>query len=261
MADQSLPVINMLWIGDALGVIERLSMISFMRQGHQVRLHHYGRVENIPAGVVEADAGVIMPYEQALGWQAHKYGGTFAVAADYFRMRLMQQGAGVWSDCDMVCIKPITIESGVVMGYENDDIINNAILFFDQSSPIPTRIVASFGPNRIPDWFPLARRVRWWRQRLLFQRFGPQDFRWGTFGPSALTSLANEYGVAHLAAPIDVYYPLPWPQWHRLHEPGSSFEEYTTERTKAVHLWRTCHAGERPHAKSAIGRMAANFGL
>ena len=56
-----LDIIQSLWIGDSLSVMERLSLSSFLKNGHEVHLYTYGGVKGVPAGVVVKDAAEIVP--------------------------------------------------------------------------------------------------------------------------------------------------------------------------------------------------------
>lgn len=256
---RALVTVNMLWIGERLGVVERLSILSYLQQGHPVRLHVYGEVQDVPDGAELADANETMPFDMAMSLWIPLNGGSYALASDYFRMKLMQSGAGLWSDSDMICLCPIEVE-GNLFGLETDASINTAILRLDPDSPIVRDILAGFSPNHVPYWLPAARQVRWWARKLTFRPFGATDFRWGTLGPRALTGLARRYGVDHLAAPVDVYYPLPLERWREAFEPGGCFDEFVTERSRTIHLWHSHIEDATPPPSSAVGRLAARLG-
>ena len=51
----------MLWIGSRLSALERLSIASFLANGHPVHLYAYGPIEGIPAGTTLRDAREILP--------------------------------------------------------------------------------------------------------------------------------------------------------------------------------------------------------
>ncbi|HET7290318.1 MAG TPA: hypothetical protein VFJ67_07775, partial [Thermodesulfobacteriota bacterium] len=61
-ADTTLPVIQSMWIGSELSVMEQLSIISFLSNGHSYHLYTYNEVKNVPEGVTLKDAnGIITP--------------------------------------------------------------------------------------------------------------------------------------------------------------------------------------------------------
>ncbi len=54
-------IIQSLWIGGSLGKMEQLSAKSFIDHGHTYHLYTYGKVENIPEGVIVKDGNEIVP--------------------------------------------------------------------------------------------------------------------------------------------------------------------------------------------------------
>src|SRR5205809_258622 len=54
-------VFQTLWIGPRLSTLERLSLTSFVENGHRVHFYSYGPVEGIPTGVKQRDARAIVP--------------------------------------------------------------------------------------------------------------------------------------------------------------------------------------------------------
>lgn len=255
-----LPVVNMLWIGAELGMVEHLAMISYMKQGHTVRLYVYDTLDSVPNGVELLDAGQFMPFDIAQSLWVRHNGGSWALASDYFRLKLMQAGAGLWSDTDMICLHPIRHENSPLFGWESTTSINTALLYLEPGSPIVADVLAALRPSRVPYWMPLRRQLKWWGRRLRSKPFDPTSFRWGMYGPEAMTALAKRYRITHRAQPVDVFYPVPLAQWQIPFSPNSSFDQFITERTKAIHLWHSRFGGSRPPSSSAIGKLAASLG-
>jgi hypothetical protein len=251
--------INMLWIGSALGIIEKISIRSFQQQGHMVRLHTYEEVAGVPDGVEIVDASTTAPWDTMAPLVALNH----QRASDFFRYRLMRAGAGIWADTDFVCLAPLKVFNGILMGFETPTSINSALLYLDGTSPILKEALRGMRPGKIPSWIPPRARRTAQLKRLLRMPIGPETYRgWTTFGPMAVTELARTHGLSHLAEPVDVYYPLPYERWRDVWEPGSSFETYRTERTKAIHLWHSAHGDAKaPPASSALGRIAAELGV
>jgi hypothetical protein len=63
---------------------------------------------------------------------------------------------------------------------------------------------------------------------------------WGTTSPRALTALAREYGIYHLAEPQERFYPVPWQRADWILDPSIDLEDVITDGTVAVHLWNRC---------------------
>lgn len=256
------PVICMFWLGPTISFIEQLSMLSFLRAGHPVHLYAYGDIRNVPEGVVVQDANAVAPFDLI---RTFRYpGGSYALAANYIRLLLLQRGLGVWADADMICLRPVEPLGDHLFGWESALVVNNAILSLPPASPIIAEILDMFRPNAIPAWIGLNRKRQLWMKRLVGRTFYPQDHRFATFGPTALTYLVRKYGLLERAAPVEVYYPLSYDDALLAFEPGASLEPFITERSVTLHLWHN-RLGEllhtRPPSTSPLGRMLSDYGI
>ena len=62
----NLPIIHALWIGNKLGPISRSCLQSFVMRGHEVHLHTYGDIDDLPDGVNQVDANLIISAEKII---------------------------------------------------------------------------------------------------------------------------------------------------------------------------------------------------
>ena len=77
-----------LWVGPRLSTMERLSIESFLRNGHEYDLYTYGPVDGVPRGAAVLDAAAVVP--QALVAEFRCGGGPCAAAiSDAFRFKLL----------------------------------------------------------------------------------------------------------------------------------------------------------------------------
>ncbi len=232
----SLTPVNMLWVGPSLGRIELLSIASFLSAGHKVKLHTYGGIANAPRQVETCDAALLMPFAEAEALR-HRKTGSFALASDLFRYRLMAAGAGLWSDTDMVCLRPVDLAGSHIYGWESKRNINGALLYLAKDSPLLADLLNSFRASYVPPWLSLKRALPFHAKRLLRQGFGPADLPWGAFGPRALTHLARRHGLAGQAQVREAFYPLPLRDALRIFEPGFVLPETDMQKAYAIHLW------------------------
>src|SRR5205823_1893528 len=65
-------IIQGLWIGPQLSIMEQLSIASFLRNGHDYHLYIYNELPNVPKGVVIRDASEILPASAWSVCQARK---------------------------------------------------------------------------------------------------------------------------------------------------------------------------------------------
>jgi hypothetical protein len=232
----TLRAVNMLWVGPSLGRIERLSINSFVQAGHRVRLHSYSEIRNVPGEVERCDAALLMPLEETEALRYRKTG-SYALASDLFRYRLMQAGEGIWSDTDVVCLRPVAFAGAHVFGWESDRLINGALLYLDRESPLLADLIASFRPNHIPAWLGLKRSLPFRIRQLTRREFLPADLPWGTYGPRAITCMARKHGAAGEAQKRAVFYPLRLRDAERIFESGFSLPDADMDAACAIHLW------------------------
>lgn len=226
-----------LWIGDALGPVERACLRSVLNQGHQLTLYCYRKPEGIPHGVQIRDAHDILPASEIF---FHR-NGSIAAFADWFRLELQRRGLGTWVDTDVYLLSPLDAERPYLFGEEEQPSgINNAVLRLPADAPLLAALLDIFKTRRIPSWFPP--RI-YWRARLREMIGGRVDFTdlpLGSTGPFALTAAARRFGVAGEALPVDVFNPVAWDKAGWIRDPAIRLESVITKRTVAVHLWNEC---------------------
>lgn len=107
MTNNTLPTINALWIGSELNLIASACLKSFLKYGHIVNLYTYGNIVNVPNGVNIIDGSHIIPKEKIV---KHQKTGSYALFSDIFRYVLLSKiNQGIYVDCDVYCLKPITM--------------------------------------------------------------------------------------------------------------------------------------------------------
>jgi hypothetical protein len=93
-------IIQGLWIGPRLSRFEHNSIKSYLKQGYEYHLYTYGKVDNIPDGVIIKDGNEILDKKYIF-----HYEGSIAPFSDLFRYKLLFERGGVWTDCDIICVK------------------------------------------------------------------------------------------------------------------------------------------------------------
>jgi hypothetical protein len=178
------------------------------------------------------DAGEILSENRII---RHKTG-SVALFANWFRYELQRRALGTWVDTDAYLLKPLESEKPYLMGFESEQ-INNGLLRIPADSPILPPLLALFEEKSVPSWLPLrAWLAAWWRL-ISTGRSGLALMPWGSAGPRALTALAERHGVAALAEPPEVLYPVRWQDAEWIRDPAVKLEDVITERTVSVHLW------------------------
>lgn len=120
--------VNGLWIGGQLGPIERLTIKSFQKHGHEFILWHYDPITKAPAGTIFADANELVPRDKVFRYDplaGHmktnvppvcKPGGkgSYAGFSDIFRYKLLHDIGGWYVDMDVTCLKPFDFDTEYV---------------------------------------------------------------------------------------------------------------------------------------------------
>ncbi|WP_181592019.1 glycosyltransferase [Mesorhizobium atlanticum] len=250
------PVVNALWIGNALDDINAACLRSFALAGHRVRLHCYGAPRNVPPEVETFDASALMPKERVVYYKSN---GSPALFSNFYRLKILEAGLGVYIDCDVFCLKPIP-QRDYIFGYQSDVEINNAVLKLPANSDVLREaLTMTNDPFYIAPWLSKKKQ----RQHRLRKAIGLpihiSHYQWGKLGPEAITYFLGKAGLNHHAATIDVFYPVHYGQVSLLLDPELSLSDVVTPRTLCVHLFdrmlrRRLDGGAIPEG-SPLGEM------
>jgi hypothetical protein len=226
--------IQMLWVEGPLSPLERLSIASFMQCGHPVHLYVYGQVDGVPEGVTVLDGRSILPEGRICryGPAAGPGAGSLALFANLFRYALLDRQGGVWSDCDIVCLKPLedAVAADYVIATEYRDntrqvaLANNCLLKVPARSPF------------IAECNAIAMSV------------DVEKSRWGELGPRMVTALVGKHALERFLAPPWRFSPLGWWEFRRLVEDTAlQWPDVTLALHSFNEMWR--RAGLDKHAR------------
>jgi hypothetical protein len=225
-----------LWIGDGLGPVERACLRSIARHGHKMVLYCYTELEGVPAEVEVRDASEILPYETVSEpWVARA-----DLYSDWFRYELLRRGLGTWVDTDVYLLSPIDTRSDYLFGFQSPTELNNAVFRMPADSPMLPRFLEPFLKRQTPNWLPWYKYAPRRARELLTGKVDLTDLPWGTTSPVALTALAREFGLTHLAEPQERFYPVPWQRADWIRDPTIAVDDVISHGTVAIHLWNYC---------------------
>lgn len=262
----TLPTIVSFWHGP-MSWLEHLSIKSFRRHGHPVAVYSYAPIADLPAGAEWRDAGQVLPEDRLVFYKGN---GTPAVFSDRFRLELLRQGAGVYSDLDVYCIKPIPAPRRYLMAFEHPRSINNAVLFIAPDAPLLGDLLSVFAPIRSQVWLPYltpVRRLEVAVRRGLGERLPVENMQFGASGPMPLTYYVRKRGLEDQVLPPASFYPVPYGHIPALMKSGSSMDGAVSDTTYAIHLWRSqlTQRGRsglpRPEPGSVMANLCAREGL
>lgn len=235
-----------LWIGEALGPVERACLRSVLRQGHTLALYCYGKLDGIPDGVEIRDASEILP-ESAI---VRHRSGSVALFSDWFRFALQRRALGTWLDTDNYLVAPLDMERPYLFGKQIVDppgvrrrqreMIAAGVLRLPPDSPMLPPLLGLFEGRTTPDWLPWPWKVRRKVASWIGRTTNVSRLPWGIAGPFAVAALAERYGLSGYAAATEVFNPVPWYKARWILDPKIALEDVVTERTVGVHLSNEC---------------------
>jgi hypothetical protein len=231
-------VLNSLWVGDQLGILEQLCIRSALAAGHPFHLYSYepSKLRGVPDGVEVRDAAEVMPRERMI---AYAECNSYALGANFWRYELLGLGLGYWVDLDVLIIKPFDFEQDYVFGAEQEGTINTAVLLAPKDSPLVKDLKDLPERVRCPPWYGPRRSVQYYLRRI---RQGPlrlEDYPWGTFGPGMMGYLVGRHDLAKFVQPHPVLYPVSWRNAKALYGPRQQVEAMLSEETRAIHLYNS----------------------
>lgn len=210
MTNRQHDLIQSLWIGTELSVMEQLSISSFLHNGHPYHLYTYEAVRNVPQGGELMDAEQIVPRAKAF-----QYTGTpsWAGFANSFRYRLLLEKGGWWADTDLICLEPFDFKSDYV--------------FSSQFSL--GRQMTNIGAIKCPANSALMQ-YNW----DVCQSKDPAKLYWGETGPELMEQSVIRHGLENFVQPWSVFCPIGFREWR---EVLSANPPELPSDTVAVHLW------------------------
>ncbi|MEP7239427.1 MAG: hypothetical protein ABI697_00950 [Devosia sp.] len=231
-----LPTVCSFWHGD-LDWLGRLCIASYLDRGHPFELYCYESVGPVPKGCVLRDAESVMPRADMFFYKGNR---TPAVFADLFRLKLMQQEAGIWVDCDCFCLQPYEGLGDYIFGIESHvDAVNNAVFRCPPQGKLLDALFTTFEPGSLPAGMPWARALEVRVRRLLGQEVPAHHMQFGSTGPWPLTHHLKRLGLFRLAQPKTVFYPLDYTTAPELLKPEIDIGQWTTPNSLSAHFWHS----------------------
>jgi hypothetical protein len=205
-------VIQGLWIGDEMSAVERLSITSFILNGHTFELYSYGPIAGIPKGTQLRNAAEILSSDRVFRYREHA---SYAGFSNFFRYKLLSERGGWWVDLDSVCLKPFDFDDQFV---------------FSSEQLLDGRQVPNVGCIKAPRGSGIMDEL--WRS---CQGMDPAQISWGDTGPRLLRQVLPRFGLEASVQESHVFCPVGFAEWERLLDPSAEWSFPAS--TRAVHLW------------------------
>ena len=204
-ATPSLPKVASLWIGSELGLIEQLTIQSFLAHGHSFTLFTTEEVQGIPAGTVVRNANEIFHCQHVV--RDYKTGSP-AIHADMFRYAMLAKTELMWVDMDVLCLRPFYPNSPYVFAFEDENTVNNAVLRLPKDSPTLAALLAYQPETKgYPPFFSTGRKIRYWLKSG-GKKPSINKWPWGSIGPKGLSYHLRQNKEINHAQNQEAFYSL-----------------------------------------------------
>ena len=207
-----IPDIVTFWHGP-LDRLRQTCLKSQLAAGHKVIVYSFDAIPNLPDGVYHAAAEAILPHAFAAKLRPPQPDGswrdwTTLQFSDFFRMRLMGRGAGLWLDADVLLLKPVELDPAKpYFAWERPRQLGNSVLYLPSGDPIVAAFEKLMQQDELrPEWLSLKHRLTLLARRLRGGSNRVPDLRVAIYGPAALTALANRTGSSRDALPKRSFY-------------------------------------------------------
>lgn len=204
-------IIQGLWIGPELSVMEQMSIGSFLLNRHEYHLYVYDEPKNVPVGTVIKHAVEILPASRIF---QYKHFPTYAGFANFFRYKLLLERGGWWADTDTICLKPFDFPEQHVFATEicnGQEVVTSGIIKAPKGSP--------------------AMAYAW----EVCQTKEPDKLGWGETGPRLMGEAVERFSLGEYRQPAHVFCPLDYSNWAQILEPDGNAT--LDKRSYAIHLW------------------------
>jgi len=232
-----------MWYGQQLGDLERITINSYLKNGHTFTLYLYDKSIVVPEGVNVLDANKIINSSMVFGenkrWQ---------VFSDIFRYKMLMETDYTWVDMDAVCLKSDWDFPEYLFGWEYPEgqyrYINNAVIRLPKNSEALKFMydyAISYNKNNL-DFF--------------MDRGCPTDL-----SSKLLEITAKKFDLYKYVQDESVFYPVPEANWY------ISEDEYTidkvhklTENSHTAHISRSMLSSLTIPNISYLGYLADKYG-
>ena len=246
-----LPEIVTFWHGP-MDALRQTCLRSQLAAGHKVTVYSFDPIPGLPAGIATAEAEAILPHVFSERLRPPQPDGswrdwTILQFSDFFRMKLMAKGLGLWLDADVLLLKPVEINPAKpYFAWERQRQLGNSVIYL----PPEHGIVAAFEElmeqeELTPNWLSVRHRITFMMRRLRGGSNRLSDIRVAIYGPAALTALARRTGELHNALPKQSFYAV-HAEPKLFFDPSNYLDLVTNPEIIGLHISPKGRGGEKP---------------
>lgn len=203
-------IIRSFWNGGPLSNLEKLSIYSFIKNGHEVEVFVYDQLIQLPIEVKKRDAREILSCDNLFIDSR----GTYSSFSDWFRFKMLFELGGWWTDLDSICLRPFNIVDKYCFSSEGDE--QNYLV---NCGNIKAPKGASFLAESLYEIGKLIRK---------------KDYTWGKYGINLMRQVLLNYEYQPYLYPPSFFCPIYYSQVSKI---ISGEIVNISDNAYAVHLW------------------------
>jgi len=245
------PDIVTFWHGP-MDALRQTCLRSQLAAGHKVTVYSFDTIPGLPAGIANADAEAILPHAFSERLRPPQPDGswrdwTTLQFSDFFRMKLMAKGLGLWLDADVLLLRPVEIDPAKpYFAWERPRQLGNSVIYLPAEHGIVTAFEELMEQEELtPNWLSLRHRITFMMRRLRGASNRLSDIRVAIFGPAALTALARRTGELQNALPKQSFYAV-HAEPKLFFDPSSYLDLVTNPDIIGLHISPKGRGGEKP---------------
>jgi hypothetical protein len=204
-------IIQSLWVGSELAIMEQMSANSFVKNGHEFHLYLYDDIA-VPDGVVVKDANEILPSSEIFCYGEHTgmFKGSLAAFSNLFRYELLLKRGGYWVDLDIICLKFFDFSEPYVFGKVDECEVGSAVIKTPKNCDLSRFFMDEC------------------------RRKDLNKINHGEIGPDLVTRGIFNFTLQRYIKDANIFYPIHWSRHVDLFNPHKCT---VCESSYAVHLW------------------------
>lgn len=202
---------------DDFGVMEELSINSYLMNGHKFHLYTYDDNLRVPKGVILYDANEIFEIQKNLLMTINK-----SLFLDFFRCQLLYVKGGWWVNLDTVCLKPFNFKHKYIFSSILDyDSLNGTC----NSNKISTHIIKT--PNSADFLYDFLNYIR---------LRGLNNLRIGEISVNFFNTVLFNYEFKNNIKQTNVFSPYHYHEVYEIVKPLGNIK--FNDKTYAISLWK-----------------------
>ncbi|WP_158968959.1 hypothetical protein [Chachezhania sediminis] len=255
------------WHSGRVHNLGALCLASWLDHGFEVDLYSFDTPDNVPPGVTVKDAEPVLSRSYIDRLKPVLYaergpGQSIVNFSDLFRIRMMEDGLGLWLDTDILLFRGFEVDPAKpYFAWEDGHRIGSPVFYLPQGSPmIPDYKKVFDDPDLMPHWLGFRRRVlkpMLWR--LQGKEYSPRDLGMTIYGNDAFTRLAKKHGLLKYALGPKPFYSWNGKETNKFYMANRHWEIEDDPEVIGIHVHRKEIAHLRPAPGSLYERAMARY--